>query len=98
MKNIVKYSLLVAFFAFTLYMTTGCARKRTPKQKFQIVSVDGVRGSIGKGWQITLTIANNTASNIHLVDGGADIYYKERKVAHIALELAARLPLHLAGW
>lgn len=92
MRGVLRYLLIAIVAVVTISLTTGCTRKQTPKQKFQVVSVDGVRGSIGKGWQISLTVANNTASNLHITAGEADVYYKGRKMANIALDDNVLLP------
>jgi hypothetical protein len=92
MARVFRYFLIAILTVVTISLTTGCASRRTPKQKFQVVSVDGVRGGIGKGWQLSLTVANNTASNLHLTAGDADIYYKGRLMAHITLDGDVALP------
>ena len=73
MKRFVKYTLLALIVVATLGLS-GCANQGQPRQrkeKFQVVSLDKVNGSIGEGWKITLTVANNTASNMRITNAAA---------------------------
>lgn len=71
---------------------TSCSKPRAPKQKFQIVSVDGISGSMNEGWRLSLTVANNTASNITLVDGWAELRHQGRNIGRVRLNGEVALP------
>ena len=86
MRRILRYTLGIIAIGLLLCGATSCTHKRTPKPKFQVIAIENIKGSLGKKWSITLTIANNTARDLHLTDGSADIAYNGRKVARIALD------------
>ncbi len=94
MKRYIRYALLLLIVVATLGMG-GCAKQgemRPRKQKFQVVSLDKVKGSIGEGWRITLTIANNTASNMRITSGTLFLREDGRKVARLLLDGEVVLP------
>lgn len=95
MKKVLRYTLLALCVAVMLGFT-GCASQgggaRQRKHKFQVVSLDKVSGSIGEGWQITLTVANNTASNMRIVTANAFVKQGGRKVARLSLDGEVILP------
>lgn len=94
MKQLVKYTLLALIIVATLGLS-GCAQQGQPrqrKQKFQVVSLDKVSGSLGEGWKITLTIANNTASNMRITAASAFIRHNGRKIGRMTLDGEVVLP------
>ena len=89
-RNIIVSLVLVATLSLG-----GCAKQGEPRSrrpKFQVVSIDKVTGSIGKSWTVTLTVANNTASNMRISSGSAYIRQDGRKVARVALDGEVFLP------
>ena len=94
MKRFIKYALFTLIVVATLGLS-GCKNQGQPrqrKQKFQVVSLDKVSGSIGEGWKITLTIANNTASNMRITAASAFVRHNSRKIGRIALDGEVVLP------
>lgn len=94
MKFLIKHTLLALVVAVSLLLGS-CAKQGEPRQrkeKFQIVSLDKVSGSIGEGWRITLTAANNTASNVHITDASAYIRHNGRKIGRVVLDGEVMLP------
>lgn len=94
MKRFIKHSL-VAFCIICALLLGGCAKQngqRQHRQKFQVVSLDNVRGSIGDGWQVTLTIANNTASNMRITNASAFVRHNGRKIGRLTLDGEITLP------
>ena len=88
-------NISLGLIVVAMLLLGGCAPRneaRPRKQKFQVVSLDKVSGSIGSGWTITLTVANNTASNVRLTSGSAYIRQDGRKVARVALDGEVLLP------
>ena len=85
--------LLIIIFVFGL---VGCskpgANQTRHKHKFQVVSVDKVSGSIGDKWAITLTVANNTASNMRITSSSAYVKHNGRKVGRLVLDGEVVLP------
>lgn len=85
--------LLIVIFMFGL---VGCskpgANQTRHKHKFQVVSVDKVSGSIGDKWAITLTVANNTASNMRITSASAYVKHNGRKVGRLVLDGEVVLP------
>ena len=85
--------LLIIIFVFGL---VGCskpgANQTRHKHKFQVVSVDKVSGSIGDKWAITLTVANNTASNMRITSASAYVKHNGRKVGRLVLDGEVVLP------
>ena len=73
----------------------GCAKQGEPRSrrpKFQVVSIDKVTGSIGKSWTVTLTVANNTASNLRITDASAFVRHNGRKIGRLTLDGDILLP------
>ncbi len=94
MKRFIKYTLLALCVAMVLGLT-GCTSQgsmRQRKHKFQVVSLDKVSGSISEGWRLTLTVANNTASNMRIVTANAFVKQGGRKVARLSLDGEVLLP------
>lgn len=92
MRGVSRFILLLAIVGAILCGTTSCNNRRAPRPKFQIVSIDRVQGGIGRGWQLTITAANNTASTLQVTDGTATIYDRGRKLANITLDGDVSLP------
>ena len=79
----------------SLALSSCNKQERQPRQrknKFQVVSLDKVSGSIGEGWRITLTVANNTASNMRITDATAFVRQGNRKIARVTLDGEVILP------
>lgn len=95
MKRAFKH-ILLALIVIASLGVTGCSKEgkqpRQRKEKFQVVSLDNVRGSIGETWHLTLTIANNTGSNVRITDADAFACYNNRKFARVALDGEVLLP------
>ena len=94
MKRFLKYTLLALCVAVVLGFTS-CASQggvRQRKHKFQVVSLDKVSGSLSDSWRITLTVANNTASNMRIVTANAFVKQGGRKVARLSLDGEVLLP------
>ncbi len=95
MKRIFKYTLL-ALCAVAVLGFTGCASQRGTvrqrKHKFQVVSLDKVSGSLSDSWRVTLTVANNTSSNMRIVKANAFVKQGGRKVARLSLDGEVLLP------
>lgn len=94
MKRLVKHTILALIIVATLGLSS-CANQGQPrqrKQKFQVVSLDKVSGSLGEGWKITLTIANNTASNMRITAASAFIRHNGRKIGRMTLDGEIVLP------
>ena len=65
MRRILRYTLGIIAVGLLLCGATSCTHKRTPKPKFQVIAIENIKGSLGKKWSITLTIANTTARDLH---------------------------------
>lgn len=86
---------LIALVIVASFLLSSCARQGEPRQrrqKFQVVSLDKVSGSISDGWKLTLTIANNTASNMHITDATAYIRHNGKKIGRLTLDGEVLLP------
>ena len=87
---------LIAFIAVFALLLGGCAKQgetaKPRRQKFQVVSLDKVNGSTNEGWRITLTVANNTASNMRITSASAFIRHNGRKIGRLALDGEVLLP------
>lgn len=87
---------LIAFIAVFALLLGGCAKQgetaKPRRQKFQVVSLDKVNGSINEGWRITLTVANNTASNMRITSASAFVRHNGRKIGRLALDGEVFLP------
>ena len=95
MKRIVKY-LAIFILVVTSLGLSSCAKQegqpRPRKDKFQVVSLDKVSGSISDGWRITITVANNTASNLRITDASAFVRHNGRKIGRLTLDGDIVLP------
>lgn len=86
---------LIALIIVASFLLSSCAQQgeqRQRRQKFQVVSLDKVSGSISDGWKLTLTIANNTASNMHITDATAYIRHNGKKIGRLTLDGEVLLP------
>ena len=94
MKQFIKYTFLALIIVATLSLSscTKQGQQRQRKQKFQVVSLDRVSGSIGEGWNITLTVANNTASNMRITAASAFVRHNGRKIGRMTLDGEVLLP------
>ncbi len=94
MKHLIKHTLIALVIVASL-MFGSCAKQGEPRQrkdKFQVVSLDKVSGSISEGWNLTLTIANNTASKVQITEATAYIRHNNRKIGRIVLDGEVVLP------
>lgn len=88
MKQLFKYISVIAVMvaALVLGSCSKLGEGNIPRrQKFQVVSIDKVNGSLSDGWRITLTIANNTASNMRIIAANAFVRYNGRKVGRFVV-------------
>ena len=94
MKSIFRYSLF-ALCAVAILGLSSCAKREGAhhrKQKFQIVSIDKVSGSLSDGWRLTLTAANNTGSNMKITAATAFVRHNGRKIGRLVLDGEVLLP------
>lgn len=94
MNRAFKYTIIALIIAAALGLS-GCSKQgqtRQRKQKFQVVSLDKVSGSIGEGWKLTLTVANNTASNMRITAASAFVRHNGRKIGRMVLDGEVLLP------
>lgn len=95
MKQAMKHTLIALIIAVSLALCS-CSKQidapRQRRQKFQIISLDKVSGSLGEGWRITITAANNTASNVRITAANAFLYHNGRKIGRLALNGELFLP------
>ena len=94
MKRFIKYTFLALIIVATLGLSS-CAKQgqqRQRRQKFQVVSVDNLSGSISEGRRITLTIANNTASNLRITNASAFVRHNGRRIGRITLNGEILIP------
>ena len=92
MRGVIRFVLLVLMSGVLLCSTTSCDKRNRSKEKFQVVSVDGLSGAMDRGWCLSLTIANNTGANIVITDAKATLRYKGRSVGQFKLEGEVVLP------
>ena len=95
MKRVLRHITLCLLIVASLGLSSCDKQERQPRQrkdKFQVVSLDKVSGSIGEGWRITLTVANNTASNMRITDATAFVRQGNRKIARVTLDGEVILP------
>lgn len=94
MRSIVRQTALVVLLLVTALTLSGCDAKqpRKAKQKFQVISIDSVSGSIENGWKIDLTMENNTIHNLVLTKGWVILHHNNRKVAYIRLDSEVKIP------
>ena len=94
MKNFSKHIILTLLVVAALFLGS-CSdnnAKRHTRTKFQVVTIDKVTGSISEGWRITLTIANNTASNVRVTAANAYIRQNGRKIGRLVLDGEVLIP------
>lgn len=91
MKRVSKYIVLLLVVVIAGLGLSSCSKQQR-REKFQIVSVNKVRGSISEGWRLNLTIANNTGSNVRITSGSAFVRQNGRKVARLSLNGEVILP------
>jgi hypothetical protein len=91
LRNIALCLVVVASLALSS-CTKQNGQPRQRKNKFQVVSLDKVSGSISEGWRITVTVANNTASNMRITDASAFVRQGGRKIARLTLDGDIFLP------
>ena len=96
MKRVLKYLAVIAVAIAVTISLGGCSKQekggKQRRQKFQVVSLDKVSGSLNEGWRVTLTVANNTASNLHITAASAYIRYNGKKIGRIAVDGDVTLP------
>lgn len=95
MKRFIRYTLIALVAVVVAVGLTGCSKRGEPrqrKQRFQVVSLDGVTGAVGEQWRVKLTIANNTASNMRITAASAFVRYNGRKIGRLALDGEVVLP------
>ena len=90
MKIFGKYALIAALIFIVAVSSTSCST--TPKQKFQVVSVDKINGSLDDGWKLTITIANNTAKDIVIKQGCAQIRHNGRNIGQLKMTNEVVIP------
>lgn len=95
MKRFIRHITLASILIFALALSS-CSKQewqqRQRRQKFQVVALNKVRGSINEGWRITLTIANNTASNVRITAANAFVRQNGRKIGRVVLDGEVVLP------
>ena len=95
MKRFIKYTLIALVAVVVAVGFTGCSKQgqsRQRRQKFQVVSLDKVSGSMGEQWRVTLTVANNTASNMRITAASAFVRHNGRKIGRLVLDGEVVLP------
>lgn len=85
MKRLTRYALAVVILCIATLSITSCEQSKRPKYKFQVVSVDGVSGSFDEGWNLVLTVANNTASDIIINEGWAQLRHNGRGIGQVKI-------------
>ena len=94
-KRFIKYTLIALAAVVVAVGFTGCSKQGQPRQrrpKFQVVSLDKVSGSVGEQWRVTLTVANNTASNMRITAASAFVRHNGRKIGRLVLDGEVVLP------
>ena len=94
MKRVLKYTF-IAILAIASLALSSCSdnsTKRHTRTKFQVAAINKVTGSISDGWRVTLTIANNTASNVRITSANAYVRQNGRKIGRLALDGEVLLP------
>ncbi|MBE6194153.1 MAG: hypothetical protein E7140_00295 [Rikenellaceae bacterium] len=95
MKRFIKNTLIALVAVVVAVGFTGCSKQGQPRQrrqKFQVVSLDKVSGSMGEQWRVTLTVANNTASNMRITAASAFVRHNGRKIGRLVLDGEVVLP------
>lgn len=95
MKKVLRY-LVICIVVVASLGVSSCSKQdgqtRQRKDKFQVISLDKVSGSISEGWRITITVANNTASNMRITDASAFVHNNGRKIGRLLLDGDILLP------
>ena len=95
MSRFVKHLFLAIALVASLFLT-GCNKEgkqpRQRKEKFQVVSLDKVSGSMNEGWRLLITVANNTSLNMRITAANAFVSYNGRKIGRVALDGEVRIP------
>lgn len=92
MKRFVKHIFLALLVALCVTSCKEGKQHRQRKEKFQIVSLDKVSGSLSEGWRLKLTVANNTASNVRITSANAFVSHNGRKIGRVTLDGEVLLP------
>ena len=107
MKRVLKYLAVIAVAIAVTISLGGCSKQekggKQRRQKFQVVSLDKVSGSLNEGWRVTLTVANNTASNLHITAASAYIRYNDvtlprRRCSQVEVPLRVTLSNPMAAF
>lgn len=96
MKRLFKHISIIAVILVATLALGSCAKQgnttRQRRQKFQVVSLDKVSGSLSEGWRVTLTVANNTSSNMRITSASAFVRYNGRKIGRVVVDEEILLP------
>ena len=96
MKRFLKHLSVAVVILIAALALGSCAKQgsstRQRRQKFQVVSLDKVKGSLSEGWRVTLTVANNTSSNMRITAASAFVRYNGKKVGRIVIDEEVVLP------
>lgn len=96
MKRFLKHLSVAVVILITALALGSCAKlgdtTRQRRQKFQVISLDKVKGSLSEGWRVTLTVANNTRSNMRITSANAFVRYNGRKIGRIVVDEEVVLP------
>ena len=94
MKRFFTY-IVIAVVAFSTLTLGGCKKqgeKRERPDPIEIVSLDKVGGSLSEGWNVTVTLANNTGFNIRITSAAMFLRQNNKKIGHLALSEEIALP------
>ncbi len=95
MKRVIRHIIFTSILVIVLALSS-CSKQewqqRQRRQKFQVIALNKVRGSISDGWRVTLTIANNTASNVRITSANAFVRQNGRKIGRVVLDGEVVLP------
>ena len=96
MKRFFKHLSVAVVILIAALALGSCAKQgdttRQRRQKFQVISLDKVKGSLSEGWRVTLTVANNTGSNMRITSANAFVRYNGRKIGQIVVDEEVVLP------
>lgn len=96
MKRFLKHLSVAVVILIAAFALGSCAKQgdttRQRRQKFQVISLDKVKGSLNEGWRVTLTVANNTGSNMRITSANAFVRYNGRKIGRIVVDEEVVLP------
>lgn len=96
MKQFLKHLSVAVVILIAALALGSCAKQgdttRQRRQKFQVISLDKVKGSLSEGWRVTLTVANNTGSNMRITSANAFVRYNGRKIGRIVVDEEVVLP------